>query len=345
MARPVAMRQPQPYREQAPCRRAADASIAVRHHGSMVSLIRPALTRRVCAALLILWPLSACAAPVRDTARTDPCRPIKKMELPLREARNFLLTPATLDGRPATLLVDTGAETTTLTPQEVAALNLPRDPGHTRTLVGVTGNVSSAGARLRELALAGQPIGGPRNVGVGDLPSLEGIDPPVAGLLGADVLAGFDVELDLPAGRMALYSPSPCPDWHPWAGGVQASFRRGHGGLAFLDVQVDGRIVRALLDTGARTSLLTREAALALGVTEATLEGDVARTGRGVGGGTLTLREHRFAVFGVPGAIARNMTLNVADLPLAGAELLLGVDYLGHRRVWISYAAGKLYLR
>jgi predicted aspartyl protease len=311
----------------------------------MLSLIRPALTRRACAALLSLWSLSACAAPARDAARTDPCRPVKQVELPLREARNFLLTPATLEGRAVTMLVDTGAETTTLTPQAAVALKLPRDAAHTRTLVGVTGNVSSAGARLHELALAGQPIGGPRNVGVGDLPSLEGIDPPIAGLLGADVLAGFDVELDLPDGRMALYSPSTCPDWRPWAGGVQANFRRGHGGLAYLDVQVDGRAVRALLDTGARTSLLTREAALALGVTEATLEGDMARTGRGVGGGTLTLREHRFAAFGLPGAIARDMTLNVADLPLAGAELLLGVDYLGHRHVWISYAASRLYLR
>jgi predicted aspartyl protease len=311
----------------------------------MVPLLLPALTCRACAALLILWPLSACAAPVRDTAQTDPCRPAKQVELPLREARNFLLTPATLDGRAATLLVDTGAETTTLTPQAVAALNLPRDAAHTRTLVGVTGNVNSAGAKLRELVLAGRIVGGPRTVGVGELPSLEGIDPPVAGLLGADVLAGFDVELDLPAGRMALYSPSTCTDWHPWAGGVQASFRRGHGGLAFLDVQVDGRAVRALLDTGARTSLLTREAALALGVTEATLDGDMARTGHGVGGGTLTLREHRFATFGLPGAVARNMILNVADLPLAGAELLLGVDYLGHRHVWISYATSRLYLR
>lgn len=313
----------------------------MRHYGSMVSPIC-----RAWALLLALALPSACAAaPPRARLTPDPCRPVEQVELPLREARNFLLTPATLDGKPVTLLVDTGAETTTLTPQAVIALNLARDPGHSKTLVGVTGNVSSAGARLRELSLAGHIVGGTRNVAVGDLPSLEGIDPPVAGLLGADVLAGFDVELDLPAGRMALYAPSTCADWRPWAGGVQAHFRRSRGGLAFLDVQVEGRPVRAMLDTGARTSLLTRQAAQALGVTEATLAGDMARTGRGVGGGTVTLREHRFDTFGLPGAIARNMILNVADLPLAGAELLLGADYLGHRHLWISYAAGKLYLR
>ncbi len=311
----------------------------------MVSLIPGLAARRACVLLLALALPSACAASSHRAELLDPCRPAKQAELPLREARNFLLTQAALDGKPATLLVDTGAETTTLTPQAVAALNLARDPRHTKTLVGVTGNVNSAGARLRELALAGHVVGGPRNVGVGDLPSLEGIDPPVEGLLGADVLAGFDVELDLPDGRMALYSPSTCPGWRPWAGGVQAPFRRGRGGLAFLDVQVDGHPVRAMLDTGARTSLLTREAAQTLGVTEATLEGDMARTGRGVGGGTLALREHRFGTFGLPGAIARNMTLNVAGLPLAGAELLLGADYLGHRHLWISYATGRLYLR
>jgi len=304
---------------------------------------RPAL-----ALLAVLGWLSACAAaPDSAGAPTlaDPCRPQKRAELSLRDERNFLLAPASLDGQAATLLVDTGAETTTLTPAAVAALRLPPDPAHRRTLAGVTGTVASSSVLLRRLALGGKVVASSRSVAVGDLPSLGGFDPPVAGLLGADMLAGYEVELDLRAGRMALYAPSPCAGYRPWAGATSVAFQRSKSGLIFLDAQVDGRAVRALLDTGARTSLMTREAAFALGVTAPQLAADEQRTGVGVGGGSAAFRLHRFGTFGVPGAVARDVPVNVADLHLPGAEMLLGADYLGPRHLWISYATGRLFLR
>jgi len=306
------------------------------------------LAHRALALLLAAATLAACAPRPTVVAPADPCRPPPRAVATLREARNFLLVDATLNGQPAALLVDTGADITTLTPLAAAALRLPADPAHNRRLAGITGSVAAPGGTLHRLALGGHEIATDRSIGVSALPTLAGLDPPVAGLLGADVLAGFEVELDLPAGRMALYPPPPraaCPGWRPWPQAAAAKLHRTSSGLEHLDVLVDGRAVPALLDTGARTTLITRETAAALGVTAPMLAADAPRTGVGVGGSSAEFRRHRFATLGLPGAMARDVPVNIADLPLPGVDMLLGADFLGHRHVWISYSTSRLFLR
>ena len=56
-------------------------------------------------------------AGVRCRQRRLPARPERRAELPLTPLRNFLLVPASLDGGTAILVVDTGAEATTVTPE------------------------------------------------------------------------------------------------------------------------------------------------------------------------------------------------------------------------------------
>jgi predicted aspartyl protease len=200
-------------------------------------------------------------------------------------------------------------------------------------------------ARVRELAMGGVVVARAQPMAVGDLPTLAALDPPIAGLLGADVLAKFEVEFDPRAARMALYSPSACAAWLPWPGATPVPFSRADSGLVYIDAAVDGGRLHALLDTGARTSMVTQQAARTLGVTDAMLAGDEERTGGGVGRASVSMRRHRFATLSLPGVVDRDVALNVADVALPGAEMLLGADFLGRRQVWISYATGRLFLR
>jgi hypothetical protein len=209
----------------------------------------------------------------------------------------------------------------------------------------VAGRVTTQDVRLHELTLDGASFRMEKGVGVGELPGFPGIVPPVSGLLGADVLSRFEVDLDLPAGRMSLYSATGCAGYRPWEGATALPIARERGGLAFVMAQVDGRPVRALLDTGARTTLVTRAAAIGLGVTRATLAGDAQFAGSGVGPGSIAYRRHRFGSLGLPGAMLRDPTVNIADLRLPGVEMLLGADFLGQRRTWISYGTSRLFLR
>jgi len=300
--------------------------------------------RRPLPALLLLATLAACAdaPPPGPVARG--CTIERATTVALRNARNFMLAPVSLDGRDTLFVVDTGAEASTVTPQAAEALRLPTDQRHGSVLLGIAGPFHTPNVRVRSFAL-GEVVRADQSLGIGRMPSFPPSVPTVAGLLGADVLSAYDVDLDLPNGRMALYTPRGCAGFVPWPGAVAVPLARTRSGLAFVDAVVDGVTVRALLDTGARTTLLARATAASLGVSQAALAHDPQRVGIGIGLGNIDVRTHRFGELGLPGAMQRNVAANVADIHLPGVEMLLGADYLGARRIWISYSTGRLFLR
>jgi predicted aspartyl protease len=271
------------------------------------------------------------------------CRLTTAAALPVRNVRNFILVPVRLNGQERMFLVDTGAQTSTLTPETAAALRLPRDGTRATVLVGVSGSVRVPNVLVKRFDL-GRLTLADKSFGVGAIPAFPGVTPAVAGLLGADVLSAYDVDLDLPRARLTLYAAQGCADYQPFPARVAVPLHRSHGGLAFLDAVVNGRSVRALLDTGARTTLLSRSTAAGLGVTDAALAGDPRRRGQGIGLGAIDLHQHRFAEFGLPGNVQRDVAVDVGDMHLPGVEMLLGADYLSARRTWISYSTGRLFV-
>ena len=300
---------------------------------------------RQCLLLSLIALLAGCAAPPAPEQQAA-CPVEKRAELPLTVFRNFLLVPAALDGGKALMVVDTGAEATTVTPETVQSLGLAR-VGAPNQLLGVGGMTEGGGTvRLRHIELGGMARGG-LDLDVGILPSFGATDRPVAGLLGADVLGSYDIELDLPRQTMTLYAVPPCPDFVPpgFTARDGDGMQPDGGGLLFVAARVDGKPVRALIDTGARSTLVTSSAAAALGVTDDALARDPLVAGRGIGTTALAFRRHRFDEVRVGAVAVRDMTVNVAPLPIAGIDMLLGADWLTGRRVWISRAAGRLYQR
>lgn len=293
--------------------------------------------------LLSLLFVSACAGP--ELAQFGPsCRVEKQAEIPLIIQRNFLLAPVTVNGDSVLLVVDTGAEATLLTPDAVSRLRLQTDPERHSLLIGVAGSVRSSNVMVHKVQL-GDIVQTERSVGVGAIGNFPGTDRPVSGLLGTDVLAKYDVEIDAPNRRMALYAVTNCTGFVPWRGaGTSMPAAATRRGLLFVPVAIDGRPVRALLDTGARASLVTRRVAHSLGVDDEMLQADPRRTGQGVGMTDIDFRLHRFATVDVGAIPMRNMPLNVADMRLPGVEMLLGADWIATRRLWISYGGGTVFV-
>ena len=303
------------------------------------------MRRSALLSLLLSLGLAACAAPLPAAPRTEAgCTLTRRAELPLSDSRNFMLAPVRIDHHTAQFVVDTGAETSLVTPQAAHALALPRAPGKGTVLLGISGSVRTQNVIAHEFAV-GDTMRTDKRLGLGALPRFPHARPPVIGLLGADVLGHYDVDLDLPHGRMALYAVRGCGRVTPWPGAASVPIARTRSGLVFVNVLVNGTTVEALLDTGARTTLLARTTANRLGLTPAVLAQDPARVGFGIGLVDLGVRQHRFATLGLPGAIERDVAANVADLRLPGVAMLLGADYLGRRRIWISYATNRLYFR
>ena len=263
----------------------------------------------------------------------------KRAEAPLRLRDGYPLVPATIGGTPVTFLLDTGAQGMLITPEAAALLGLPPDPGVTTRMFG-TGGARDVG----NVILQGLRIGGAaapsRSVPVASLPGAPVTEPPLAGLLGAPLLAAYDLDLDVPGGRMALYDAAGCGAAMPPVPqpATVLPLEVSPEGEAFVPVEINGQSLLALLDTGSRATLLTEQAARRLG-----LGGPVsANTARGVDGEALPLRHHRVREMRVGADVVMDAPVSVAPLQLGRGDMLLGLDYLGQRRVWISYASGRV---
>ncbi|MDG6095547.1 aspartyl protease family protein [Acetobacter sp. AN02] len=265
-------------------------------------------------------------------------------EAPLRNDFGFLSVPVRPGGPAVSMVADTGSEGSLISPAVVRELNFPPDP-HIRTMVSGTGGVAGV---VPNVIVPDLEIGtlrtGPVSVPVGDLPSRPEIHPPVRGLLGADILLRHDVSFD-PEERMIRFwhVPEGCAAFVPpgrWER-IPAEFS-GH--RVVIPVRVDGHVIRALVDSGARSRILSVVAAEALGVTQERLARDPGGITSGIDGREKSYHWHRFSSLSVGSEVEKAPVLTVA--PLAeDFGILLGADWFAVHHVWISRRAGALFFR
>jgi predicted aspartyl protease len=303
--------------------------------------------------LLAALPLAACtnsALPGQTVGalaapQSAACSVRRIATLSIKVQRGFLLVPGSINGTPVSLLVDTGAEGAMVTPEAVARLELPRDEGHRTALVGVGGRVISVNALMQEFSVGSVELG-PRSISVGPLPSFPEVQPPVSGILGADFLSRFDVVFDVPTLRMLLYDVRNCHgDFMDLpVGAFILPLRRSRANRMLLDVRIDGQPTTAMLDTGARLSVMNTALAARLGVTPATLLADVGGTGRGIDQNTLIYHRHHFPTVQIGPETLLNDTIDVADVSLPDESMLLGADYLQTHRIWLSFSTAQMFV-
>lgn len=154
-------------------------------------------------------------------------------------------TMLVVDGQgPFRFMIDTATSHTILTPALVKRLALPVVSGPAFKVVTAAGSVSSHFYRTGEMSMAGVTVEGGSAVEI-DLPPKFGI----AGVLGADFLSNFLVDLDLPAQTVTLYPPNVefrAPDLQRVRGSVNAH------GFIVVPARVSNILVAAALDTGAQ---------------------------------------------------------------------------------------------
>lgn len=264
-------------------------------------------------------------------------------EVPLRDVLGFLVLRGTMDGVPVSLLLDSGAEAGLITPDAAAAFGLRGSNAGKVVIEGTGGQGAvSRAVVLPRLQLGALTVGG-LALPVAPLPAAPRVWPPVAGLIGADLLTRFDIELDVPRGMMTLHQPSPaCGHVPPFAQADPVPLHRLADRLA-AEVAVNGRTLLALVDTGARSIVVSNRAARDLGVTQAMLDRDPGGMTGGVDMHDVPFHWHHFATLRIGAAVMRNMALTVTELR-DDADMLLGADFLARQHVWISWANGMMWL-
>ena len=270
-----------------------------------------------------------------------------------------VITDGAINGRQIAVLLDTGAMQTLVLRSAAERLDLTRWDVNGARMYGVGGESVVARTLVDEF-----------RVGQFGRSNLQMI---VAGErdFGADVLLGedffrqFDVEFDLAANRVRLYRAENCAATRLayWAGADvgQVEFDPARDGRPeiVLTVEVNGRPILALLDSGAARSILDRAEAAQVGIAPDT-PGVVAAPARGGLGshtipswigsfktftiGNETIRDTEIAFADVfKGAaftrIGSNIPVKVEGLP----SMLLGCDFLRSHRVLIAHSQHRIY--
>ncbi|MDT5175253.1 MAG: hypothetical protein QOG37_2504 [Mycobacterium sp.] len=290
--------------------------------------------------LALLLPAAANAACVVDSKAT----------IPLQSAPAGITLPVEVNGIAATFILDTGAERSVVTGEAVQRLGLARDEWVGTTMGGVGGIDRRPNANPRSLSLGGIPLvrrtlSHDHSLTVGILPGAR--DSTVDGLLGRDYLALFDLDVDLPARRLTLYHVNDCAGrFLPWTGNYTSiPVTIPPGEAVLLPVTIDGKPLRAMLDTGATSSLIAAPGMFKLGLNQASLSTDPTGQISGLGARTVITHRHRFGALTVGNQTISSPSLWVEPVRLTPiVDMLLGADWLAGRRVWISFTTRQLFV-
>ena len=303
----------------------------------------PRLSRgALCGAVVLASALGGAAA----EARAAGCGSSRVGEIMVATLHNAPIVTLVANGAPLTLLLDTGAEWTILTPAAAKRVGAqtPRIE-FDRQIRGLSGSLATNEVELRSFT-AGDVAIPWRRVRVASLNMPSVFSGPLDGVLGADTLSSFDVDLDLPHHRMVFFGKQSCPSAAPaWAEPYATiPARKTFSNHLSFPAQLDGRQIDTFIDTGAQLSVLSSKAALALGVTDAVLSRDRATVTLGAAAERLNSHLHRFSRIEIGGEVVRNPALIVADVSLKDGDLVLGIDFIAARRIWLSYGSQQIFL-
>ncbi len=302
----------------------------------------PSGTRRGLTWLLAGGLLAGCQA-------SGPCQLGLATEVPLRVRDGHLLATPLLNGQPTNMWFDTGAQITTLATAAADRLSLSLIPLR-GTLEGVGGSSAEYGfvagsfqiGRLRghNFQLIASDLGASRAGPFSD------------GLLGADFLSPYDVDLDIAYGKAILFkttgdcaSPSAALSGDLYTVPMRPA-GSGTDPRPHINVQVAGKTLTALLDTGAPTSLLFRDAARRIGLQPAGLVNDPRLRAGGVGSGTAPAVRHVLGSIEVGDLTVSNLPVVIIDQAAPpDADMLLGLDFFFHVHTWLSFSSRSVVLQ
>lgn len=290
------------------------------------------------ALVLSLWG----AAPLQARAGCQ----LQQMDIPVHMVGRRPVATLMLNGTPVQLLVDSGAFFSFLSPATAEQLKLrTRSLPWGMTIEGYTGKVAAQRTRVEKVGLQGAELSDVEFV-VGGNELGDGIQ----GLLGRNILAAADTEYDLAHGWVKLSFPKgDCEknSFAYWAGDapvvvVPLEDDKRTDLAMRVEVQVNGKPVMALLDTGATSTSLSLKTARRSGIRDQDMKPD-GRTG-GAGEGLVRSWTAQVASFELGGEKIVNNTLGVDDVHGSDQGVLIGLDYFLSHRIYVSRLQRQMYV-
>lgn len=245
---------------------------------------------------------------------------------------------ATINGVEGRFLFDTGGANTFLAEGALAKYGLSTENAATVQMKSFGQYFDVKLIIAKEIGFAAWSFGDAHLTVVGEA-LVTGTD----GALGEPQMTDADMEIDLPHHAIRFFQPSDCTPLSLayWAKPGQAHsieldpFTADHNRI-FGPVAINGVTFRALFDTGASDTGLTRKTAEAAGVHPG--DAGVADYGFVQGVGPTPLKNWRsvFSEFSIGGETVAHPILQFSDKTNASADLLIGADFFRRHRVYIA---------
>jgi predicted aspartyl protease len=259
-----------------------------------------------------------------------------------------LVIPFTIEGTKRNVIVDTGGYVSLMTTETADASKLPK--------YDLYGTVYSAKGRITTFTKANVDIG-PLHASAmqflvtGSYPGWK--ERNIVGALGPELLGRFDVDFDFGGKKLNFLLPDHCPGQVVyWAKAYSViPFEPDEGGHIELPVILDGKDMKALIDTGATGSFMNYSTARDRfdlepgGAKSVSGEEFVARL-HTMTFGSVTVQNPRFYV--APDKIGQDVQSDEALSGVIGAKrrapLIIGNDILRQLHFYIAYNEKKIYL-
>ena len=265
--------------------------------------------------------------------------------LPVEMVGERATTMVKINGSDTRFILDTGAFFNTMSSANASALGLKLQPapfGYRISGIGGAANVQQA--HVKQFGFLDTTI---ENVDfivggtdVGD------------GLLGANLLDYGDLEIDLAQGKVTLFKTEHCDKaslayWVKDGNYNVADIERAENGFdrrTFFTVTINGRKVRAALDSGAPTTLLSRDAAERVGINLKAPEVKTGSSGYGIGAKHFKTWIVPIDSFSVGSETIQHSQMQVMDGNFGDrTDMLLGVDFLLAHHMYIANSQKKAY--
>lgn len=318
--------------------------------GMMKTKIRAGVSALALMALALLPSVSAQAA--------SSCKLAQVAAIPLEMDGNILLARVAINGKPARMLVDTGAWMSILTRSSLAPLGLKAVDAQGE-MIGIDGTSRLLQTTMDSLEL-GTWHGRDVRVYVGGYGSLGDN---AVGALGMDLLERYDMEFDLAHNLLNLFKPEKCDNdvlayWSNSYNVTDMDDVRGNRSRIRVPVLVNGQTVHAELDSGASITVLDEGVARRVGVDVVAGEGAKAGILQGANGYAVETHIGTFDSFSIGDETIRHAKLRVTDLynrvgttyvgsrlstSYGDTDMYLGADFLRSHRVYIASSQRKVY--
>lgn len=279
------------------------------------------------------------------SARADDCRLKLAASLPMTiDSTGRITVPMSVGTQSVQLLIDTGSPASFLT--KAAAQKLGLTIGHNYgqvvgTFYGgyeVRDFTRAINVSLAQMKADSMPFG----IMPAPMPSDED------GILGQDVLRAYDLDFDFAGGKLNFYSTDHCAGVVAyWTSDPVAvvPFTRDNSGHIRVDVELDGKGLEAIFDTGAsRTRAFWEVLSSEFGLTA---DSPGVTKLSGTAGGTIygyPFKELTFGGITVKHPDVTMATVGISKMQQNLPPLLVGINVMRQFHLYIANAERKLYI-